>query len=72
MYTHPTYDRLRALHLSGMLYALEHQEQHPEIAAMPFLERLGILLVTDRQYGASDVRRNGAISKCLKWGLERC
>ncbi|MCL4526917.1 MAG: hypothetical protein M1492_10765 [Gammaproteobacteria bacterium] len=28
--------------------------------------------VTDRQYGASDVRRNGAISKCLKWGLERC
>ena len=28
--------------------------------------------VTDRQYGATDVRRNGAISKCLKWGLERC
>ncbi len=24
--------------------------------------------VTDRQYGATDVRRNGAISKCLKWG----
>ena len=37
MYTHPTYDRLRALHLSGMLHALEHQEQHPEIAALPFL-----------------------------------
>lgn len=35
MYTHPTYDRLHALHLSGMLHALEHQEQHPEIAAMP-------------------------------------
>jgi hypothetical protein len=29
-------------------------------------------VVTDRQYGATDVRRNGAISKCLKWGLERC
>ena len=28
--------------------------------------------VTDRQYGATDVRRNGAIPKCLKWGLERC
>ncbi|WP_218056660.1 hypothetical protein [Acidithiobacillus ferrivorans] len=28
--------------------------------------------VSDRQYGATDVRRNGAISKCLKWGLERC
>ena len=28
--------------------------------------------VTGRQYGATDVRRNGAISKCLKWGLERC
>ena len=28
--------------------------------------------VTGRQYGATDVRRNGAISNCLKWGLERC
>ena len=28
--------------------------------------------VTDRQYGATEGRRNGAISKCLKWGLERC
>ena len=31
-----------------------------------------VIGVTDRQYGATDVRRNGAISKCLKWGLERC
>jgi hypothetical protein len=28
--------------------------------------------VTGRQYGATEGRRNGAISKCLKWGLERC
>ena len=28
--------------------------------------------VADRQYRATDVRRNGAISKCLEWGLERC
>ncbi|MBN6742571.1 hypothetical protein JKG47_19055 [Acidithiobacillus sp. MC6.1] len=32
---------------------------------MPMLFGCG---VTDRQYGATDVRRNGAISKCLKWG----
>ncbi|MHB1632863.1 MAG: IS21-like element helper ATPase IstB [Acidithiobacillus sp.] len=55
MYTHPTYDRLRTLHLSGMLHALEHQEQHPEITAMPFLERLGILL--DAEWSLRDQKR---------------
>lgn len=55
MYTHPTYDRLRTLHLIGMLHALEHQEQHPEITAMPFLERLGILL--DAEWSLRDQKR---------------
>jgi len=32
------------------------------------LGNIASAFVTDRQYGATDVRRNGAISKCLKWG----
>ena len=27
--------------------------------------------VTGWQYGATEGRRNGAISKCLEWGLEQ-
>ena len=43
MLTHPTYDRLIALGLTGMAKALEEQRQQPSIVeALSFEERLGL------------------------------
>jgi hypothetical protein len=47
MLSHPTFDHLRALQLTGMLKALQDQQQLPDIERLSFLERLGLLL--DRQ-----------------------
>jgi DNA replication protein DnaC len=44
MLTHPTQDRLTALGLTGMAKALEEQQRQPDIAALPFEERLGLLV----------------------------
>jgi DNA replication protein DnaC len=42
--THPTLERLRTLQLRGMAAALEDQERTPDIDALTFHERLGLLL----------------------------
>ena len=47
MLTHPTYDRLVALGLTGMAKALEEQRKQPDIAALSFEER--IALMVDRE-----------------------
>jgi len=44
MLTHPTQERLTALGLTGMAKALEEQQRQPDIAALPFEERLGLLV----------------------------
>ena len=44
MLTHPTDQRLVALGLAGMAKALEEQRRHPDIAALPFDDRLGLLV----------------------------
>jgi len=44
MLTHPTIDKLRTLQLRGMLAALEDQQRTPDIDALTFEERLGLLL----------------------------
>ena len=44
MLTHPTLDKLQALKLTGMYQALLEQMQMPEITAVPFEERLGLLV----------------------------
>jgi hypothetical protein len=44
MLTHPTGQRLLALGLSGMAKALDEQRQQPDVAALPFEERLGLLV----------------------------
>ena len=44
MLTHPTEQRLVALGLAGMAKALEEQRRHPDIAALPFDDRLGLLV----------------------------
>ena len=44
MLTHPTYDRLVALGLTGMAKALEEQRKQPDIAALSFEERLALMV----------------------------
>jgi DNA replication protein DnaC len=55
MLSHPTFDHLRALQLTGMLKALQDQEQLPDIERLSFLERLGLLL--DREISERQNRR---------------
>jgi DNA replication protein DnaC len=55
MLTHPTLDKLRTLHLSGMLKALTEQQQLPNIDAFGFEERLGLL--ADRELTEREQRR---------------
>ena len=44
MLTHPTEQRLIALGLAGMAKALEEQRRLPDVAALPFEERLAMLV----------------------------
>jgi DNA replication protein DnaC len=44
MLTHPTEQRLVALGLAGMAKALEEQRRQPDVAALSFEERLGLLV----------------------------
>ena len=44
MLTHPTEQRLLALGLAGMAKALEEQRRQPDIAALAFEERLGLMV----------------------------
>ncbi len=55
MLTHPTYNRLVALGLSGMAKAWEEQSRHPDIAALDFEERLALLV--DREATERENRR---------------
>ena len=62
MLTHPTEQRLVALGLAGMAKALEEQRRQPDIAALPFDDRLGLLV--DRE--AID-RENKRLTSRLKF-----
>jgi IstB-like ATP binding protein len=44
MLTHPTYDKLIALGLTGMAKALEEQRQQRNVDGLSFEERLGLLV----------------------------
>jgi DNA replication protein DnaC len=55
MLIHPTLDTLRALRLPGMAQALEEQLQLPDIGALSFEERLGLLV--DRELTVRETRR---------------
>ena len=52
MLAHPTLDRLIALGLTGMAKAFDDQRRQPDVAALPFEDRLAIMIdreVVDRQ-----------------------
>lgn len=55
MLIHPTLDTLRVLGLTAMAQALEDQLQLPDIGALSFEERLGLLV--DREITARETRR---------------
>ena len=55
MLTHPTHDRLVALGLTGMAKALEEQRRQPDVAALTFEERLGLLV--DREAVERETKR---------------
>ena len=55
MLTHPTLDKLQTLRLTGMYQALIAPRQVPDIAALTFEERLGLLV--DRELTERENRR---------------
>jgi DNA replication protein DnaC len=55
MLTHPSYERLIALGLSGMAKAFDEQRRQPDIAALSFEERLGLMI--DREAAERDTKR---------------
>ena len=55
MLAHPTHERLIALGLTGMAKAFEDQRRSPDIAALSFEERLGLMV--DREAADRDTKR---------------
>ncbi len=55
MLTHPTHEHLIALGLTGMAKALEEQRRSPDLDALSFEERLGLLV--DREAAERDSKR---------------
>ena len=55
MLAHPTQEQLIALGLTGMAKALDDQRRSPDIAALGFEERLGLLV--DREAAERESRR---------------
>ena len=55
MLTHPTHERLIMLGLTGMAKALEEQRRSPDLDALSFEERVGLLV--DREAAERDTKR---------------
>ncbi|TIL85330.1 MAG: transposase [Mesorhizobium sp.] len=55
MLAHPTHERLLALGLAGMAKAFEEQRSSPDLAALSFEERIGIM--ADREAAERDTKR---------------
>lgn len=67
MLTHPTEQRLVALGLAGMAKALDEQRHQPDVAALSFEERLGLLV--DRE--AIDRENKRLVSRLKFAGLRQ-
>src|SRR5258705_455273 len=55
MLTHPTHERLISLGLTGMAKAFEEQRRSPDLDALPFEERIGLLV--DREAAGRATKR---------------
>jgi DNA replication protein DnaC len=70
MLNHPLFEQLRRLKLTGMLKALQEQEQMPDIDQLSFLERLGLLV--DREIQERDNRRLASRLRLAKLKQPAC
>ncbi len=70
MLAHPTQEQLVALGLTGMAKALEGQRRSPDIAALGFEERLGLLV--DREHAERDSKRVAARLKAAALRHDAC
>src|SRR5512134_1063458 len=70
MLHHPTVDKLQALRLTGMVPALVEQMRLPEITALSFEERLGLLV--DREVTERSTRRLTARLRQAKLRQNAC
>jgi DNA replication protein DnaC len=70
MLTHPTLDKLQTLKLTGMYQALVEQMNLPDIEALSFEERLGLLV--DRETTERDQRRLKTRLQRAKLRLSAC
>lgn len=70
MLAHPTHERLIALGLAGMAKAFEEQRAAPDLAALSFEERVGIM--TDREAAERDTKRMSARLKFAALRQDAC
>ena len=70
MLTHPTYERLIALGLPGMARAFEEQRASPDLTALSFEERVGIM--ADREAAVRDTKRLTARLKFASLRQDAC
>jgi len=70
MLTHPTLHTLKTLNLLGMATALEQQLQQPELQALSFEERFGLLV--DREVAVRDNRRLTRLLRQAKLKVAAC
>ncbi|ACG79960.1 IstB-like ATP binding protein (plasmid) [Phenylobacterium zucineum HLK1] len=70
MLAHPTHERLIALGLTGMAKAFEEQRAAPDLAALSFEERVGIM--ADREAAERDTKRLTARLKFAALRQDAC
>ena len=70
MLIHPTHERLIALGLAGMARAFDEQRASPDLAALTFEERVGILV--DREAAERDTKRMTARLKVAALRQDAC
>ena len=69
MLAHPTHERLIALGLPGMAKAFEDQRRSPDIAALSFEERIGLMV--DREAAERDTKRSVHAPQVRRAAAER-
>jgi len=70
MLAHPTHERLIALGLAGMAKAFQDQRSSPDLAALSFEERVGIMV--DREAAERDTKRVAARLKFASLRQDAC
>ena len=70
MLTHPTHERLITLGLTGMAKALQEQRRSPDLDALSFEERVGLLV--DREAAERDTKRMTARLKFASLRQDAC